>query len=83
MKQIIFIVFLFALAMMSLPISQLSSAQQGLGTSNSMTCPQGHSCQCNTNTGIGTDITTGNPVNNKCNDIASQVGSGWTDRKPI
>ena len=83
MKKIIFAVSLFAIAMISISVTRLASTQQGLAFSNSITCPQGHNCQCDTSTGIGTDLTTGYPINNKCNDIASQVGSGWTDRKPI
>lgn len=83
MKKIIFVVSLFAFAMITISITQLVSTQQGLSYSNSIICPQGHNCQCDTSTGIGTDLNTGHPINNKCNDIASQVGSGWTDRKPI
>jgi len=81
-KKIIFVVPLFAIAMISLSITQLGSAQQGSLTGNSIACPQGHSCQCNTSTGLGTDLTTGNLINNKCNDIASQVNSGWSIIKP-
>ncbi len=81
MKKIIFVVSLFAITMISISIAQLATAQQGLASS--IKCPQGHSCQCDTSTGIGTDLTTGYSINNKCNNIASQVGSGWTDKKPI